>query len=226
MSSSQSAKEKKKAIKETLKSIEQEYKSKIREAEKKCNKIREEADKEAEREKAIIKARKDKIDKEAKEELQSVKHEAQEAHVKVVMDIVKNVILDIQSKNLEKLGHFSGSSLNRSYSSSSSSSFGSAIAQEDAEIKDWVEYAAEKLENHMPKSQVRQRLLEEVAAGALIRQHQAQQEAARKTDELQRQIEELRLLQQQHLHHLPPNYLNDQSTIAAMASAPPSYVTA
>ncbi|KAF9356021.1 hypothetical protein BGX26_005817 [Mortierella sp. AD094] len=228
--SSQVAKDQKKAIKETLKAIEQDYKTKIRDAEKKCSSLREEADKIAEREKAVIKAKKEKADKEAKDEYQKTKSQAGEVHIQLVMDLVRNVILDIQSKNLEQRGHISRTYSTSSTSSSSGGCGSSSASKEDAEIKEWVEYAADKLEGHMPKSQVRQRLLEEVASGALMRQHQAQQEAIRKTEELQRQLDELRLLQQQQQQQQVPSYQNDQATVVGMAmvddGAPPAYVSA
>ncbi|KAG0369205.1 hypothetical protein BC939DRAFT_442221 [Gamsiella multidivaricata] len=214
MSSSQSAKEQQQAVKATIKAIEQDYKSKVHEAEKKCSTLRKEAEKVAEHEKAKIKDKKDKVDREAKDELQQIKHEAAEVHIKLVMDLVKNVILDIQSRNLELQGHYyqspnhtmggsgnGGDTINRSNSSSSApsttSTASSSVAKEDAEIKEWVEYTAERLETHMSKSQARQRLLEEIATGALMRQHQTQQEAARRTEDLQRQLQQLQLLQQQ-----------------------------
>ncbi|KAG0000871.1 hypothetical protein BGZ80_004405 [Entomortierella chlamydospora] len=231
----QITKDQKKAIKETIKSIEHDYKTKVREAEKKCNSLREEADKVAERERAAIKAKKEKADKEAKDEYQKTKSEASEIHIQLVMDLVRNVILDIQSKNLEQRGHLSRTCSTSSASSSSCCNGSSSASKEDAEIKEWVEYATDRLEGHMPRAQVRQRLLEEVASGALIRQHQAQQEAMRKTDELQRQLDELRLLQtqlqqQQQQQQQAPNYQNGQATLVGMAmvedSAPPAYVSA
>ncbi|KAG0230798.1 hypothetical protein B0O80DRAFT_246645 [Mortierella sp. GBAus27b] len=194
------AKEQREAIKATLKAIEQDYKNKVRVAEKKCANLRKEAEQAAELERAKIKAAKDKADKEAKDEYQMVKQEAKEAHIKLVMDLIKNVILDIKSKNLElDPGYYShGGTLGRSSSTSSAGSSSSSAAKEDAEIKEWVEYAAERLEVHMNKNLGRQRLLEEVATGALIRQHQAQQEAMRRTEELERQLQQLQLLHQQH----------------------------
>ncbi|KAF9343380.1 hypothetical protein BGX34_006838 [Mortierella sp. NVP85] len=252
----QSNKEQQQAIKATLKAIDSDYKNKVREAEKKCTNLRKEADKVAEREKAIIKAKKDKADKEAKEELQLVKQEAAEVHIKLVMDLVKNVILDIKSRSLEQsyanggvgagagtlersnstvssssspsppppppvsngstgtsgvaalFGASAGTSAvsswfsggaNSSSSSSSASTLSSPASKEYAEIKEWVDYAAERLDIHMSKHQVRQKLMEEVTIGAIVRQHQAQQEAMRRTEELEKQIQQLQLLHQQHL---------------------------
>ncbi|KAF8925322.1 hypothetical protein EDD21DRAFT_379105 [Dissophora ornata] len=227
MSASQSTKEQQQTIKATLKAIEQDYKSKVREAEKKCNALRKEADKVADRERAETKAKKDKADKEAKEEYQLVKHEAGDIHVQLVMDLVKNVILDIKSRNLEQLyakGGFIGRSNSTCSAASTSSSSSSSLAKEDAEIKEWVEYAAERMEIHMSKSQARQRLLEEIASGALIRQHQAEQEAMRRTEDLQRQLQQLQLQQQQQQQQQggmtfpqgqdapPPAYMNTMGT--------------
>ncbi|KAK3811945.1 MAG: hypothetical protein J3Q66DRAFT_403809 [Benniella sp.] len=241
----QSNKEQQQAIKATLKAIDEDYKNKVREAEKKCANLRKEAEKVAEREKAVIKAKKDKADKEAKDELQLVKKEAVEVHIKLVIDLVKNVILDIKSRNLEQsyasggagvgvgsssLSHgtleqsnstvsspvangttstsavsalFNGSAgtsaVSSLFSGGASSASTSSASKEDAEIKEWVDYAAERLDIHMSKNQVRQKLLEEVAIGAIIRQHQAQQEAMRRTEELEKQIQQLQLLHQQHL---------------------------
>ncbi|GJJ73237.1 hypothetical protein EMPS_05595 [Entomortierella parvispora] len=196
------------SIKATVKAIEQDYKTKVKEADKKYNLIRKEAEAEADREKALIKARKEKIDRESKEEYQLVKQEAGEVHTRLVLDLVKNVILDIKATNLAKAEHARMGDLHRSNSVRSSASGSSCnsspsvsnIVKEDAEIKEWVEYAAERLEMHMSKSQVRQRLLEEIASGALQRQYQAQQEAHQRTVELQRQVQQLQLLQQHQQH--------------------------
>ncbi|KAF9428158.1 hypothetical protein BGZ76_002030 [Entomortierella beljakovae] len=225
--SAKEQKEQKEAIKATLKAIEQDYKNKVKEAEKKCSALRKEAEKVAELEKAVVKAKKDKADKEAKDELQQVKHEAGEINIRLVMDLVKNVILDIKSRYLEQEGHIFGSSLHRANtvgSTSSNSGTGSSAAKEDAEIKEWVEYAADRLEGHMSKAQARQRLLEEIASGALIRQHQAQQEALRKTEELQRQIAELQFMHQQQSQSIEPHSYGQ--VITAFDVAPPSYVNA
>ncbi|KAG0323576.1 hypothetical protein BGZ99_002709 [Dissophora globulifera] len=221
MGASQSSKAHQQTVKATLKAIDQDYKDKVREAEKKCNAMRKEADKVAERERAESKARKDKADKDAKDEYQLVKHAAAEVHIQLVMDIVKNVILDIKSRQMDQ-SHGHSILLNRSNSTSSAGSSSStskdtlsSLTKEDAEVKEWVEHAAERLEVHMSKTQARQRLLEEIASGALIRQHQAQQDALRKTEELERQLHQLRLQQQQGFRGVatgqdvpPPAYIN------------------
>jgi hypothetical protein len=208
-----------KAVKETLKSFEQDYRSTIRKAEKKCEKIRKEADKVFEQEKAIIKAQRDSKEKAAKEELGIVKGEAKDLHVHLVLEAVRNSILDLKTRNLlananANAGSAEGGELARANSVStthSSSSLGVTSAQaaavaaslkEEAEVKEWVEIAAERLEMHMSKSQTRQRILEEVASEALLRQYQAQQDADRRTRDLQRQIEHLQMLQLQHQQSL------------------------
>ncbi|KAG0293033.1 hypothetical protein BGZ97_005442, partial [Linnemannia gamsii] len=206
----------------TLKTYETAYKTTVREAEKKCEKIRKEADKEFEREKAIIKGHRDAKEKAAKEEFGILKQEAKDLHTHLVLECVRNEILDLKTRNLANgpaqagvLGRTNSTvsttnSAQHQSTSSSSSATGTAgamtpaqaaaaaAAKEEAEVKEWVEIAAEKLEMHMSKSQVRQRVLEEVASGALLRQYQAQQEADRRTQDLQRQIEHLQMLQQQH----------------------------
>ncbi|KAF9121334.1 hypothetical protein BGW39_010606 [Mortierella sp. 14UC] len=219
----QTNKDLQKAAKETLKYLEQDYKSTIREAEKKCDKIRKEADKVFEQEKAIIKAQRDSKEKAAKEELGVVKGEAKDLHVHLVLETVRNAILDLKTRNLlvNANANAGGGELARANSVSStqyghqqqstSSSSGATPAQtaavaaslkEEAEVKEWVEIAAERLEMHMSKSQTRQRVLEEVASGALLRQYQAQQDADRRTRDLQRQIEHLQMLQLQHQQSL------------------------
>ncbi|KAF9908007.1 hypothetical protein EC991_010355 [Linnemannia zychae] len=217
----QTNKDLQKATKETLKALEQDYKSTVREAEKKCDKIRKEADKVFEQEKAIIKAQRDSKEKAAKEELGVVKGEAKDLHVHLVLQTVRNAILDLKTRNLLANANTGGEELERKNSvssthsghhhqqqqSTSSSSSGATPAQsaavaaaikEEAEVKEWIEIAAERLEMHMSKSQTRQRVLEEVASGALLRQYQAQQDADRRTRDLQRQIEHLQRLQLQH----------------------------
>ncbi|KAG0208848.1 hypothetical protein BGX28_000323 [Mortierella sp. GBA30] len=235
MSFSQSPKEQQKTLKATLKAIEQDYKNKVRDAEKKCNDIRKEADKTYEREKAEIKAKKDKADKTAKDELQMVKSEASEIHIKLVMDLVKDAVLNLKARNLnlqqQQASIKSNGTLGRSSSSCSSSSTSSqsALAKEEAEIKEWIEYAAERVEIHMSKSVARQRMLEEIASGALIRQHEAQQEAMRKTEDLQRQIEHLQQLQLQHQRSLQQHQPQQQEvpvSVQGMDVPPPAYVNA
>ncbi|KAF9109357.1 hypothetical protein BGX27_007704 [Mortierella sp. AM989] len=237
MTSSQSSKEKKEqkeSLKETLKTIEKDYRDKVREAEKKCSSIRKEAEKVAEREIAEIKARRDKVRNEAEKEYQQFKQEARESHIEVVMDAVMNVILDIQSKNLEQHGgafvpltsptFSSKSSSSSSCGRRSNSNCSSTSSMEDTEIKEWVEYAANRLESYMSKSQVRQRLLEAITTGALIRQQRIQQEAIQKTEDLERQVEELRLWQQQHQSQSdgqdipPPAYVNAMGSTGVDAS--------
>ncbi|KAF9316617.1 hypothetical protein BG003_001743 [Podila horticola] len=90
------------------------------------------------------------------------------------------------------------------YTNSSSSASSSILstggnAKDDTEIREWVEYAADKLETHLSRAQVRQRILEEVAGAALVREQQAQQEAAQRTRELEAEVRQLRLLQEQVL---------------------------
>ncbi|KAF9306025.1 hypothetical protein BGZ74_007853 [Mortierella antarctica] len=90
------------------------------------------------------------------------------------------------------------------YTNSSSNSSSSILstggnAKDDAEIREWVEYAADKLEAHMSRVQARQRILEEVAGAALVREQAAQQEAAQRTLELEAEVRQLRLLQEQVL---------------------------
>ncbi|KAF9356022.1 hypothetical protein BGX26_005818 [Mortierella sp. AD094] len=258
MTSSQSAKDQKKAIKALIKATEQEYKNKVREAEKRCHDLREEAEKTLEREKAEAKAKKEKADKDAKDEYQKAKQDAAESQVQVILDLVKNAILDIQSKSPEQQqqqqqqGESSGVSISRSFTvGSSSGSVGvfinspkknamgivintsSSPTSSDDQIKDWVEYAAEKLEHHMSKSLVRKRLMEEVAAEASIRQQQTEQETTERAQEIQRQIEELQLQLLQH-----SSRPNDQVTVVGATTvhnssggatediAPPSYVNA
>ncbi|KAG0087677.1 hypothetical protein BGZ93_008664 [Podila epicladia] len=90
------------------------------------------------------------------------------------------------------------------YTNSSSNSSSSILstggnAKDDAEIREWVEYAADKLEAHMSRAQARQRILEEVAGAALVREQAAQQEAAQRTLELEAEVRQLRLLQEQVL---------------------------
>ncbi|KAF9982661.1 hypothetical protein BGZ75_005856 [Mortierella antarctica] len=233
MTTALSSKEQQKTLKATLKAIEQDYKNKLRDAEKKCNDLRREAEKVAERERAEAKAKKEKVDKAAKDEYQLVKTEASEVHILLVLDLVKTAILDLKARNLNNPLHpqqlqqqqqqpWHGS-LCRSSSSSSSrtscSSSQSGLAKEDAEIKEWIEYAADRLEVHMSKSQVRQRLLEEIATAALERQHQAQRDAERRTEELQRQIEQLQ--QQQRRQEGAVSI-----SVPGMDVPPPSYVKA
>ncbi|KAF8934344.1 hypothetical protein BGZ47_010417 [Haplosporangium gracile] len=225
MSSSQSAaqanKDLQKSIKETLKTYETVYKTTVREAEKKCDKIRKEAEKEFEREKAIIKGHRDTKEKAAKEEFGIMKQEAKDLHTHLVLEAVRNAILDLKTRNLVEGASGGGLARTNSVASTNSStSAAAAAAKEEAEVKEWVEIAAEKLEIHMSRSVVRQRVLEEVASGALLRQYQAQQEADRRTQDLQRQIEHLQMLQHQHQQ----NQL--QQGVAPPAYGPPVGVTA
>ncbi|KAF9958635.1 hypothetical protein BGZ72_011169 [Mortierella alpina] len=237
MASVMSPKEQQKTLKTMLKTFEQDYKNRIRDAEKKCNDIRREAEKVAERERAETKAKKEKTDKAAKDEYQMVKTEAGEIHIRLVLDLVKTAILDLKARNLNQhhqqqqqqqqqqqygaLGRSSSCASSSSSSSRACSSGQSALAKEDAEIKEWIEYAADRLEIHMSKSQVRQRLLEEIATAALERQHYAQKEAERKTEELQRQIEQLQLSQQQQQQEAAVSI-----AVPGMDIPPPAYVNA
>lgn len=217
----QSTKDLQKSIKETLKTYETTYKTTIRQAEKKCDKIRKEADKEFELEKAIIKGHRDAKEKAAKEEFGIVKQEAKDLHTHLVLEAVRNAILDLKTRNLAGGPGVLGRS-NSAVSTNSATGMGAgmtpaqaaaaAAAKEEAEVKEWVEIAAEKLEMHMSRSVVRQRVLEEVASGALLRQYQAQQEADRRTQDLQRQIEHLQMLQHQH-----------QQQQSLQGVAPPAY---
>ncbi|KAF9272043.1 hypothetical protein BGZ68_002786 [Mortierella alpina] len=246
MASALSPKEQQKSLKATIKTIEQDYKNKLRDAEKKCNDIRKEAEKVAERERAETKARKEKADKAAKDEYQMVKTEISEIHIRLVMDLVKNAILDVKARHLndhhphlqpqlpqqQKQQQQTRGSLDRSsscWSSSSSrgcsSSSSAALSTEEAEVKEWIDYAADRLEMHMSKSQVRHRLLEEITTAALERQHQAQKEAERRTEDLQRQIEQLQLLQRQQQLQQPREGAESISA-PGMDVPPPAYVNA
>ena len=211
-------------MKETLKAYESAYKTSVREAEKKCDKIRKEADKEFEREKAIIKGHRDAKEKAAKEELGIVKQEAKDLHTHLVLEAVRNAILDLKTRNLARgpgvLGETNSVVSTNSATGTEAGTVemtpaqaaAAAAAKEEAEVKEWVEIAAEKREMHMSRSIVRQRVLEEVASGALLRQYQSQQEADRRTQDLQRQIEHLQMLQQQH-----------QQQQSLQGVAPPAY---
>ncbi|KAF9938933.1 hypothetical protein BGZ67_010197 [Mortierella alpina] len=212
MTTALSSKEQQKTLKATLKAIEQDYKNKLRDAEKKCNDLRREAEKVAERERAEAKAKKEKVDKAAKDEYQLVKTEASEVHILLVLDLVKTAILDLKARNLNNPLH--PQQLQQQQQQPQS-----GLAKEDAEIKEWIEYAADRLEVHMSKSQVRQRLLEEIATAALERQHQAQRDAERRTEELQRQIEQLQ--QQQRRQEGAVSI-----SVPGMDVPPPSYVKA
>ncbi|KAG0378801.1 hypothetical protein BGX24_002752 [Mortierella sp. AD032] len=245
-----SSKDLQKSAKETLKAFEQDYKQTLREAEKKCDKIRKEADKVFEQEKAIIKSQRDAKEKAAKEELGVVKMEAKDLHVHLVLQEVRNAILDLKTRNLlaaqtaagggvGELGRansvssiHSGHQQQTSSSSSSSSTPASAAVaaalKEEAEVKEWVEIAAEKLEMHMSRTQTRQRILEEVASGALLRQYQSQQDAERKTQDLQRQIEHLQMLQLQHQQSLQQQRGGSEGGNGGgrgVGEAPPAYVS-
>ncbi|OAQ28054.1 hypothetical protein K457DRAFT_138948 [Linnemannia elongata AG-77] len=219
-SAAQSTKDLQKSVKETLKTYETTYKTTIREAEKKCDKIRKEADKEFEREKAIIKGHRDAKEKAAKEEFGIVKQEAKDLHTHLVLETVRNAILDLKTRNLVGGPGVLGRSNSVVSTNSATGTAGmtpaqaaaAAAAKEEAEVKEWVEIAAEKLEMHMSRTVVRQRVLEEVASGALLRQYQAQQEADLRTQDLQRQIEHLQMLQQQH-----------QQQQSLQGVAPPAY---
>ncbi|KAG0295377.1 hypothetical protein BGZ96_011847 [Linnemannia gamsii] len=243
MSSSQSAalaspqittKDLQKSIKETLKTYETAYKTSIREAEKKCEKIRKEADKEFEREKAIIKGHRDAKEKAAKEEFGILKQEAKDLHTHLVLECVRNEILDLKTRNLMS-GPGQAVGLGRTNSTVSTSSTtgtmtpaqaaATAAAKEEAEVKEWVEIAAEKLEMHMSKSQVRQKVLEEVASGALLRQYQAQQESDRRTQDLQRQIEHLQMLQRQQQQQQQQQRGGGGGDVPPPAYGPPVGVT-
>ncbi|KAG9067533.1 hypothetical protein KI688_012317 [Linnemannia hyalina] len=219
-SSAQSTKDLQKSIKETLKTYETAYKTTVREAEKKCEKIRKEADKEFEREKAIIKGHRDAKEKAAKEEFGILKQEAKDLHTHLVLEAVRNAILDLKTRNLvagpgmlaRSNSVVSTNSATGTAAMTPAQAAAAAAAKEEAEVKEWVEIAAEKLDMHMSRSVVRQRVLEEVASGALLRQYRAQQEADRRTQDLQQQIEHLQMLQRQHqqqqsLHGVaPPAY--------------------
>ncbi|KAI1315628.1 hypothetical protein EDD11_000580 [Mortierella claussenii] len=211
------------SVKASVKSIEQDYKTKVQDAEKKCNALCKEADKTAERERAVIRAKREKAEKEAKDEFQQVKTEAGDMYVHSVIELVSNVVLDIKSRNLglaAASGHINGTEISKDHSSSSSLT--SSAIKEDAEIKEWVEYAAERLGCYMPKNQARQRLLEEIASGALIRQLQAQEEAQRKTGDLQRQLQQLQLLHQQQQQQQQ----QQQGGQGQQDVAPPAYAAA
>ncbi|KAF9582305.1 hypothetical protein BGW38_000383 [Lunasporangiospora selenospora] len=214
--------------------VEQEYKNKVKEAEKRYYVLKKEAEKTAEREKAEIKARRDRAEQEAKDEYSQAKLEATETHVQIVIDIVKNIVLDLKSRHLnqgdtgtlQRAGTMNSTksscskSSSTSSSSSASSSSCSAAGREDQQIKEWVDFAAERLEVHMNKSQARQRLMEEITTGALERQHQAQMDTIRKTRELERQLQELRLQLQQQTQQTqqhPPFYPSTQQM------PPPAY---
>ncbi|KAG0021998.1 hypothetical protein BGZ81_008717 [Podila clonocystis] len=203
------SKEKKQSLKSLLKKVELEYKVTVKEADKKCAALRRDAELQAERERADTKARKDLADKIAKEEYAQTKADAAKIHIQTVMDIVRDAILDIKDRNLQPQQQFyppQGSYSNQyyGYTNSSSNSSSSILstggnAKDDAEIREWVEYAADKLEAHMSRAQVRQRILEEVAGAALVREQAAQQEAAQRTRELEAEVRQLRLLQEQVL---------------------------
>ncbi|KAG0336680.1 hypothetical protein BG000_006283 [Podila horticola] len=203
-------KEKKQSLKALLKKVELEYKTTVKDADKKCAALRREAEQQAERERADTKARKDLADSIAKEEYAQTKAEAAKIHIQTVMDIVRDAILDIKDRNAQPPQQPfyppQGSYSNQYYGyTNSSSSASSSIlstggnAKDDAEIREWVEYAADKLETHLSRAQVRQRILEEVAGAALVREQQAQQEAAQRTRELEAEVRQLRLLQEQVL---------------------------
>ncbi|KAF9932446.1 hypothetical protein FBU30_008149 [Linnemannia zychae] len=222
-STQQSSKDLQKSVKETLKTYETAYKSSVREAEKKCEKIRKEAEKEFEREKAIIKGHKDAKDKAAKDELALVKQEAKDLHTHLVMVAVRDAILDLKTRNVAAHGELSRtSSISSAHSGqqqqSSTAAAAAALAKEEAEVKEWIEIAAEKLEMHMSRSITRQKILEEVASGALLRQYQAQQEAERRTQDLERQIAHLQMVQQQHQANL------QRTDLARGDVPPPAYV--
>ncbi|KAG0260716.1 hypothetical protein BGZ95_004367 [Linnemannia exigua] len=251
-SHAQTNKDLQKSAKETLKALEQDYKQTIREAEKKCDKIRKEADKVFEQEKAIIKSQRDAKEKAAKEELGVVKGEAKDLHVHLVLQEVRNAILDLKTRNLLAAhaaagsgvgelaransvsstlsGHQQQTSTSSSSSATQASAAAAAALKEEAEVKEWVEIAAEKLEMHMSKTQTRQRVLEEVASGALLRQYQAQQDAERKTQDLQRQIEHLQMLQLQHQQSLRRQVSgsgggDENGGGRGVGEAPPAYVS-
>ncbi|KAG0040069.1 hypothetical protein BGZ82_005315 [Podila clonocystis] len=195
-------KEKKQSLKSLLKKVELEYKVTVKEADKKCAALRRDAELQAERERADTKARKDLADKIAKEEYAQTKADAAKIHIQTVMDIVRDAILDIKDRNYPPQGSYSNQYYG--YTNSSSNSSSSILstggnAKDDADIREWVEYAADKLEAHMSRAQVRQRILEEVAGAALVREQAAQQEAAQRTRELEAEVRQLRLLQEQVL---------------------------
>ncbi|KAG0353088.1 hypothetical protein BG005_007571 [Podila minutissima] len=195
-------KEKKQSLKALLKKVELEYKTTVKDADKKCAALRRDAELQAERERADTKARKDLADKIAKEEYAQTKAEAAKIHIQTVMDIVRDAILDIKDRNYPPQGSYSNQYYG--YTNSSSNSSSSILstggnAKDDAEIREWVEYAADKLEAHMSRVQARQRILEEVAGAALVREQAAQQEAAQRTLELEAEVRQLRLLQEQVL---------------------------
>ncbi|KFH65783.1 hypothetical protein MVEG_07886 [Podila verticillata NRRL 6337] len=102
-------------------------------------------------------------------------------------------------------------------------------AKDDAEIREWVEYAADKLEIHLSRVQVRQRILEEVAGAALVREQAAQQEAAQRTRELEQEVRQLRLLQEQVLLQQQMGQLQLGAQAQGLGDggeAPPAYLPA
>lgn len=102
-------------------------------------------------------------------------------------------------------------------------------AKDDAEIREWVEYAADKLEVHLSRAQVRQRILEEVAGAALVREQAAQQEAAQRARELEQEVRQLRLLQEQVLLQQQMGQLQMGAQAQGFGDggeAPPAYLPA
>lgn len=100
-------------------------------------------------------------------------------------------------------------------------------AKDDAEIRDWIEYAGDKLEAHLSRTQVRQRILEEVAGAALVREQAAQQEAAQRARELEQEVRQLRLLQEQVLLQQQMGQLQMGAQAQGFADggeAPPAYL--
>ncbi|KAG0244249.1 hypothetical protein B0O80DRAFT_500178 [Mortierella sp. GBAus27b] len=233
----QDRKDRRASIHSVLKAGEKAYKTKVGTAERKYKGVCKKAAEIADKEKAAVKSTKDKADRAAKEELKRVQEEASQAQIRAVIELVRNTIIDLKEQQQEQErihGHPTESSSSLSSSPSASppspsscssppcASSPSTGIQEDPAIGELVDYAVEILRPHMSKSQVRQRIMDEVLTEITARQLRVQQEARTQSIKLQQELEqqtkEIQRQQQQQQQQQQIGQLEEHDL-----SAPPAY---
>ncbi|KAF9978876.1 hypothetical protein BGZ73_008877 [Actinomortierella ambigua] len=174
-----------KSYKDLVKQLDQEYRQVVKQAEKEYSVTKQEAEKASERERAAIKAKYQKVERDAKDKYIAIKESAKDAYVQLTIDTVKNAIMAIRAEGTASRAHlptqrsltftsvFSTASASPS-SGESAKKEDEAKAKEDQRVRELIEFAVDRLEDHLPKKAVRQRLLEEIATMAVAQQYQHQ----------------------------------------------------
>ncbi|KAF9351079.1 hypothetical protein BGX26_010812, partial [Mortierella sp. AD094] len=193
---------KQQSLRSVIKSSEREYKTKAKEAETKYNLRRQEAEMISRHEGVICKAKRDAVEKTAKQELQVAKDSATESLVQSVLELVKNSIIDAienqlreqqQQQQQQQQQLVKGGTLLPPSALLLSHGTASRYIKEDPEIKEWVDYAAEILQPQISnRNVVRQRLLEEILGEITTRQVREQQKAIHRARELEQQLDIMR----------------------------------